>query len=177
MSGVYRTIVADPPWDVQRGPDWGSSGPSRPLGYPTMGVEEIAALPVQTLAEKRAHLYVWTINAYIEDTYEVARHWGFRPVVLLTWCKQPHGIGLGGTFVQTTEHILFCRRGVCPASERVDSTWWQWQRRDHSVKPDAFMDMVERVSPPPRLEMFARRNRLGWDGWGNDSLQHVELSA
>ena len=173
----YRTIVADPPWDVRRGPDWGSGGQSRPLEYPTLSVEEIAALPVRELAEKRAHLYVWTINAFIEDTYEIARLWGFRPVVLLTWCKDPHGIGLGGTYVQTTEHVLFCRRGVCPASERVDSTWWKWNRGPHSQKPEAFLDMVERVSPEPRLEMFARRNRLGWDTFGNESLAHVELSA
>lgn len=176
-AGKYRTIVADPPWDVKRGPDWGSNGPSRPLTYPTMDVDEIAALPVARFAEKRAHLYVWTINAYIEDTYEIARHWGFRPVVLLTWAKEPHGIGLGGTFIQTTEHVLFCRRGVCPANERVDSTWWLWKRSDHSAKPEAFLDMVERVSPSPRLEMFARRQRLGWDTWGNEALEHVELTA
>jgi N6-adenosine-specific RNA methylase IME4 len=177
VSGIYRTIVADPPWDVRRGPDWGSGGPSRELPYPTMDVDEIAALPVSTLAEKRAHLYVWTINAYVEDTYDIARHWGFRPVVLLTWAKEPHGIGLGGTFVQTTEHVLFCRRGVCPASERVDSTWWLWPRGEHSAKPEAFMDMVEAVSPAPRLEMFSRRSRLGWDTWGQESLNHVEMSA
>ena len=173
----YRTIVADPPWDVGRGPEWGSGGASRPLTYPTMDVDAIAALPVADLAEKRAHLYVWTINAYIEDTYDIARHWGFRPSTLLTWCKAPNGIGLGGTYSLTTEHVLFCRRGVCPASERVDSTWWHWQRGGHSRKPDAFLDMVERVSPAPRLEMFARRQRLGWDTWGNEALPHVELSA
>ena len=173
----YRTIVADPPWNVKRGPEWASNGPSRALTYPTMDVDEIASLPVSSLAEKRAHLYVWTINAYIEDTYEIARHWGFRPSTLLTWCKRPNGIGLGGTYSLTTEHVLFCRRGVCPASERMDSTWWEWQRGEHSRKPDAFLDMVERVSPAPRLEMFARRQRLGWDTWGNEALNHVDLGA
>jgi N6-adenosine-specific RNA methylase IME4 len=93
---LYRTIVADPPWDVGRGPDWGSNGASRPLTYPTMSVEEIAALPVRSLAEKGSHLYLWTINAYVEDAYEIARLWGFRPSTLLTWCKPPNGIGLGG---------------------------------------------------------------------------------
>jgi N6-adenosine-specific RNA methylase IME4 len=142
-----------------------------------MSVDEIAALPIRELAEKRAHLYLWTINKYIEDTYEIARLWGFRPVVLLTWAKAPHGEGLGGTFIQTTEHFLFARRGICPAAERVDSTWWQWKRGAHSQKPEAMMDMVEAVSPPPRLELFARRQRLGWDTWGDEALNHVELST
>jgi N6-adenosine-specific RNA methylase IME4 len=142
-----------------------------------MSVEEIAALPVRELAAKRAHLYIWTINAYVEETYEIARLWGFKPSTLLTWCKRPHGIGLGGTYVLTTEHVLFARRGVLPAAERVETSWWEWKRGEHSAKPEAFLDMVERVSPEPRLEMFARRNRLGWDTWGNQALEHVGITA
>jgi N6-adenosine-specific RNA methylase IME4 len=170
----YRTIVADPPWDVGRGPEWASNGASRPLTYPTMDVDAIAALPVADLAEKRAHLYVWTINAYVEDTYDIVRHWGFRPSTLLTWCKAPNGIGLGGTYSLTTEHVLFARRGVLPAERRIDTTWFQMPRGAHSAKPEAFLDLVESVSPGPYLEMFARRQRLGWDTWGNEALDHLD---
>ncbi len=176
---LYRTIVADPPWHVSTGGagHWGLRNGASRLQYDSLDVDAIASLPVADLAEKRAHLYVWTINAYIEDTYDIVRHWGFRPSTLLTWCKAPNGIGLGGTFSLTTEHVLFARRGVCKASERVDSTWFQWPRGAHSVKPEAFLDLVERVSPAPRLEMFARRNRLGWHTWGNESLKHVEMAS
>lgn len=173
----YSTIVADPPWDVGRGPEWGSNGASRPLTYPTMTVEEIADLPVHDFAAKRAHLYVWTINAYVEETYDIVRRWGFKPSTLLTWCKKPNGIGLGGTYSLTTEHVLFARRGVAPAGERIDSTWWEWKRGQHSAKPEAFLDMVERVSPEPRLEMFARRARFGWDYWGNQSLGTADIAS
>jgi N6-adenosine-specific RNA methylase IME4 len=173
----YRTVVADPPWDVGRGPEWASNGASRPLTYPTMSLDEIAALPVRQLAEKSAHLYLWTINAYVEESYEIARLWGFKDSALLTWCKPPNGIGLGGTYSLTTEFCLFARRGVCPAAERIDSTWWLWKRGPHSAKPEPFLDMVERVSPAPRVELFARRDRLGWDTWGNESLGTAELVA
>ena len=47
----------------------------------------------------------------------------------------------------------------------------------HSRKPDAFMDLVEQVSPGPYLELFARRQRLGWDTYGNEALPHVQLAA
>jgi N6-adenosine-specific RNA methylase IME4 len=173
----YRTIVADPPWDVGRGPEWASNGASRPLTYPTMSLDEIAALPVRDLADRSAHLYLWTINAYVEETYEIARLWGFKDSTLLTWCKHPNGIGLGGTYSLTTEFCLFARRGVCPAAERIDSTWWLWKRGAHSAKPEPFLDMVERVSPPPRVELFARRDRLGWDTWGNESLGTAGMVA
>jgi N6-adenosine-specific RNA methylase IME4 len=51
------------------------------------------------------------------------------------------------------------------------------QPKRHSSKPDLFLDLVEQVSPGPYLEMFARRNRLGWDTCGNEALEHVELPA
>jgi N6-adenosine-specific RNA methylase IME4 len=142
-----------------------------------MSLEEIAALPVKDWAAKDAHLYVWTINAYIEDTYEIVRRWGFKPSTLLTWCKPPNGIGLGGTYSLTTEHVLFARRGTHPALQRHDSTWWLWPRRKHSEKPEAFLDMVEATSPGPYLEMFARRARFGWDYWGNQSLGTAQIAA
>lgn len=174
----YRTIVADPPWEVGRVLGWGATSESAPLPYPTMTVEDIAALPVADFADKDAHLYVWTINAYIEDTYQIARDWGFKPVRLLTWTKTPQGMGLGGTFASTAEYILFGRRGSLKATTRVDRSWFDWPRQQpHSKKPEAFLDLVETVSPAPRLEMFARRSRLGWDTWGNEAFQHVDLGA
>lgn len=172
----YRTIVADPPWHVAAGPGWASGGATRPLVYPTMSITEIADLPVGDLAADEAHVYVWTINAYIPETYSIVRGWGFKPTTLLTWCKAPNGLGLGGMFSQTTEHILFGWRGRANVQRRHDSTWFRYPRGRHSAKPEAFLDLVETLSPAPRIELFARRNRLGWDTWGNEALEHVDLS-
>jgi N6-adenosine-specific RNA methylase IME4 len=133
-----------------------------------MTAEQIAALPVGKLAEKDAHLYLWTINHYIEDAYFVAREWGFTPSTLLVWCKSPHGFGLGGTYCLTTEYILFARRGRLAANCRIDRSWWEWPRGRHSEKPEDFREMVERVSPSPRLELFARHKPNVWHYWGNE---------
>lgn len=183
----YRTIVADPPWRTSAGPshfekrkptrgnqsldDPRYTATTRSLAYPTMTVDEIGTLPVADLADVNAHLYLWTINAYVEDAYKIARAWGFRPSTLLTWCKEPRGIGLGGTFTLANEHVLFCRRGTLPARQRVDRNWWLWRRTPHSAKPEAFLDLVEQVSPGPYAELFARRARFGWDyPIGNQAL-------
>ena len=173
--GEFQCIVADPPWNVKAGPPWASGGKTRPLTYPTMSVEEIAALDVASLAADNAHLYLWTINKYVEQSYAVARAWGFKPSTLLVWAKNPHGLGLGGTYVLTTEYVLFCRRGTLPAHQRVDTSWWNWTRGPHSKKPQAFQDMVETVSPGPYLELFARRKRIGWSVWGNEVKNDVVL--
>jgi N6-adenosine-specific RNA methylase IME4 len=177
----YQTIVADPPWlqpggGLHNGAD-GRKVLRRPseLPYAPMTTESIAALPVSEWADATAHLWLWTTNAHVEDAYAVARAWRFRPSVLLTWAKPPRGIGLGGTFTQTTEHVLFARRGTLTAKRRLNTTWFQWPRGRHSQKPEAFIGLVESVSPGPYLELFARRQRLGWDTWGDEALEHVEM--
>ena len=166
LNPPYRTIVADPPWPTTTGPEWGSSGPSRPLAYSVMAPEEIAGLGVRALAAEASHLYLWTTNQYLEDAFEIVRLWGFRPSTVLVWCKRPHGLGMGGTHSLTTEFCLFARRRILKALGRSDTTWHTWPRGAHSVKPPAFYDLVERVSPGPYLELFARQPRLGWDSWG-----------
>jgi N6-adenosine-specific RNA methylase IME4 len=168
LVGKFHTITADPPWDVGRGPEYASSGASRPLEYQTMSIDQIAAMPVVDRAEDNAHLYIWTINAYIKETYDIASAWGFEPSTMLYWLKQPHGIGLGGAYCQCVEPILFARRGRLAAKRRSDRNWWGWPRGRHSAKPEEFQTIVESVSPGPYLELFARRPRAGWTCWGNE---------
>ena len=181
-EGGYRTIFADPPWKVGAGPLCGAfgfgdaTGASRPLPYPSMSVPQIAALPVARLAHADgAHLYLCTINRYVEAAYLVARAWGFTPSTLLTWAKSTMGGGLGGAYGISTEFVLYARRGTLPALRREPGSWWHWKRPydergkpRHSAKPPELFAMLERVSPGPRVELFARDERPGWDRWGNE---------
>jgi N6-adenosine-specific RNA methylase IME4 len=170
---TYRTIVADPPW---RYPLGGGSVVGAEYRYPTLTPGKIAALPVNDLAdEDGAHLWLWATNGMLEHAYPVARAWGFTPVQLVTWCKP--SLGVGRYVRSNTEHAILAIRGRrIPPARAAAASWYQWPRRDHSRKPDAFYDLVEQVSPGPYLELFARDGRrLGWDTWGNEALCHVEL--
>ena len=176
----YRAIVADPPWEYDRtGLSFEDAESGRFVGhglpYPSMSLSEIAALPVESLAAADSHLYLWTTQRYLWDARDITRYWGFRVAKVLVWCKPPHGFSMGGTFGNALEFVLFCRRGTLAAKTRVPRDWWEWSRGAHSAKPEAFLDLVESVSPGPYLELFARRKRLGWDTWGNEALEHVEL--
>ena len=201
----YRTIVADPPWDHSDGTgvklDIGYGSKRRPLPpgekphatsppYPPMALPEIIALDVGRLADRDAHLYLWTTNRYLRHVWSIAEAWGFHGVCVLTWCKEPCGYLGGGAFPSNTEFCLFARRGNLPTNERAEGRWFRWPRQfgppvregetrntKHSAKPEAFLDLVETVSPGPYLELFARRQRLGWDTWGNEALEHVALDA
>jgi N6-adenosine-specific RNA methylase IME4 len=152
-----------------------------------MTVDEIASMPVRRLsqgdkwhvggAKDGSHLYLWTTTRFLEPAFTVARAWGFPVSAVLVWCKARRGFNVGGTWPSNVEFCLYGRRGSPPATGRADSRWFEWPRGEHSAKPEAFYDLVESLSPGPYLELFARRQRLGWDTWGNEALEHVELLA
>lgn len=180
---TYRTIVADPPWAPDLGGSWGARvDKGRPQRfYDTMPLDQIKALRVPSAAQ--AHLYLWAIAAHVDWGYEVARAWGFEPVITWTW-KKP-GLGVG-RFRCNTEHIIVARKGSRHgnpfgqggrSSQATAGTLFEWPRGRHSEKPDPFYDLIETLSPGPRLEMFARRERLGWDCWGNEVNSTVEIAA
>ncbi len=119
------------------------------------------------------------MNAHVEDAYAVVREWGFRAVTLLTWCKQPRGVGPGSAFPTTSEFIIYARRGSegLGRLRLTDTSWFTWPRGRQSAKPEALQDLIETGFPGPYLELFARRQRLGWDTWGNEALEHVTLGT
>lgn len=161
-QGKFRTIYADPPWPFD---DTATRGAAE-NHYPTMSIAEICALPVSDLAAGDAHLYLWTTNSHLHDAFHVVAAWGFEYKTLITWVKPQ--IGLGHYFRGATEHILFCVRGNLPMSQVGERNWFEAPRQEHSRKPVIFYELIERCSPGPRLELFARTKRAGWVAWGNE---------
>lgn len=183
--GDYRTIVADPPWTPDLGGTWGARvDKGRPQRfYDVMELHDILTLDVESLAAPQAHLYLWATTAHVDWGYQVARAWGFEPVTMLTWCKP--GLGVG-RFRCNTEHVIVARRGSRHGNpfgqggrhqQATNGTWFEWSRGRHSQKPAEFYDLVERLSPAPRLELFARERRLGWHAWGNEIESDVTIGA
>ena len=177
----YKTIVIDPPWQYGA---WGKATPEhRPnskiydMPYETMTVDEIKALPLKRYADENCELYLWTTQKYLPVAFEVLKEWGWKYCQTLTWCKKPRGTGQGGVFCPTTEFLILGRLGRMPKVKRIDSTWWQVKRphNSHSTKPEYFQDLIETVSEPPRLEIFARRKREGWDVFGNEVESDIQL--
>lgn len=173
----YRTIVVDPPWrygqraNVQT--SWLADKKDRGVGasaqdvYPTMSNAEIAALPVGELAADNAHIYLWVTNTRMFEgeppAIQILEGWGFTYKTLLTWDKTGP-LGLGYYFRGRTEHVMFGVRGRLPIeARRREQNIVHAPNRSHSEKPDAFYDLVERVSPGPYAELFSRRARFGWD--------------
>ena len=92
------------------------------------------------------------------------------------WPRLKTLLGLGDELDAQVREINE-RKGTGRPTQAVTSRWFQWPRGAHSAKPEAFLDIVEQVSPGPYLEMFARRARFGWDYWGDESLGTAEVAA
>ena len=194
-DALYRTIVADPPWPLVgdqkvRTRPWASKGGRRGrdtfFPYTVQSLEWIEALRVAEHADPAGcHLYLWVPASFNREGIgaKVARAWGFGVVSEIVWFKT--NFGLGKFPRPQHEIVLVCRLGTLPFSARDIGSVQRWSSsyaggnggKIHSAKPEGFIDMVEQVSPGPYLELFARRQRLGWHTFGDQAFNHVDLAG
>ena len=167
--GRYATVVIDPPWHMDSVGWRDKSGPKGEIAYPTMTYEGIAALPVTSTLADDARLFIWTINRYLPLTFGLLGHWGAEYSFTMTWHKSggfqlPDGPSFNG------EWIVVGRKGRPSFNEtKAFSTANYWPRGAHSEKPEGFYDLLRRVTPGPRLDIFGRRRIAGFDSWGNEA--------
>jgi len=142
-----------------------------------MTFDDIAALPVQSLAADPAHLYLWAPNALLPEALRVMQAWGFHYKSNIVWHKirkdgGSDGRGVGFYFRNVTEIILFGVRGNNARTReagRRQVNMIETRKREHSRKPDEQYALIEACSSGPYLELFARGERKGWAVWGNQA--------
>lgn len=164
MGRTFKTILADPPWDVQQKGALGAAS-----HYNLMTLDAIKAMPVADLAAPHAHLWLWVTNATLRAGYDVMEAWGFTPRSPLTWIKPR--LGLGNYLRNATEHLILGTRGNAPVLFKAQPTWMFAPLQEHSHKPEEQYAVIERISEGPYLELFARRrppSSADWSVWGNE---------
>jgi N6-adenosine-specific RNA methylase IME4 len=171
----YQTILADPPWQFANRTGKMAPEHKRLKRYTTMSLQQIMELPVSQLAQPTCHLYLWVPNALVLEGLEVMKRWGFNYKTNLVWYKVrkdggPDGRGVGFYFRNVTELVLLGVRGhmrtLKPGRTQVNIL--STRKREHSRKPDELYEIIEKCSPGPYLELFARCQRRGWDQWGKE---------
>ncbi len=174
----FRTIYADPPWRFQNRTGKIAPENKKLNRYGTMSLEEIKQLPVNHISAEKAHLYLWVPNALLPEGLEVMKSWGFMYKGNLIWEKtrkdgEPDGRGVGFYYRNVTEILLFGVKGnannrtLAPGRSQVNLI--RAQKQEHSRKPYEFVSVIEKCSPGPYLELFARGIREGWSLWGNQA--------
>lgn len=173
----YSLIYADPPWAY---PESGSNPKVHGKHYKMMTLQEICSLPVPSISESNAALFLWVTMPRLIDGLECMRSWGFTyKTVAFNWVKayarctdasvfDPF-MGAGGWTRSNAELCLLGFKGKmkrvgCGVRQIVYSPIEQ-----HSKKPNCVRDrIVELCGDLSRVELFARETADGWDSWGNE---------
>ena len=174
--GKFATVVVDPPWDIHwsmKDRKHSNSGIIQDefVMYPQMTLEEIAALPIGLTLADNARLFVWTIQRYLPHTYALIANWGVEYELTMTWVKTGYLINkpVGKPFYNS-EWCIVGRKG---RPEFIDTVAFNiansWPAVGHSIKPEGFYDLLRRVTPGPRLDIFGRRRIAGFTSWGNEA--------
>jgi N6-adenosine-specific RNA methylase IME4 len=166
----FPVVCADPAWRFQNyGEPTGLHGAAADH-YPTMATADICAIPVGDMATPDAVLFLWSTNPHLPDALQVIEAWGFEYKTNIVWVKDKAGLG----FIVRGQHevLLIATRGDFPAplpAVRPPSVITA-PRREHSRKPDEAYEVIERMYPDlPKIELFARGAREGWEAWGNQA--------
>lgn len=176
VDGKYQTIIIDPPWPMQRIERQEAKNQTG-FDYGVMSIDELAdsasakwsdSYP-KNIAAASAHCWLWTTHKFLPDAFNLMALWGFKYIFTEVWHK-PGGFQPFGLPQYNCEFVLFGRRGGLEfETTRNFFCCFNAPRREHSRKPDEFYDMVRRVSPSRRLDMFSREHREGFDSWGNQT--------
>lgn len=172
----YQVIYADPPWSYSNKKTGHTIVSGAATHYPAMTVEAIKAVPVPDLVEKNAVLFLWAVNPLLPEAFEVMDAWGFSYKTTITW-KKIMSLGMGFWWRGQTEFLLFGVRGKVKAFRMQEANIISLKVGRHSEKPHEFRQLIERATlhMPGKLEMFARSNWPGWDVFGNQVNNSIEL--
>ncbi len=167
LTGKYRVIYADPPWE------YGNSGLDQygPAArhYPTMSIKELCALPIAEYVEDDAVLFMWVTSPMLEVCFEVIKAWSFKYKTSFVWDKVKHNMGHYNSVRH--EFLLVCTRGSCtPDINKLHDSVIEIERSgEHSEKPEYFRQLIDHLYPHgKRVELFARSASEGWDVFGNE---------
>lgn len=165
-EGKFRTIIVDPPWPMKKILREERPLQEEKLDYQTMDIKQIKEFPLRSIATDGCHIYLWTTHKFLPTALEVFKAWGVEYECLLTWVKN---VGFTPySWMYSTEHVLFGRVGSLELLKKGERLDFHAKVTKHSRKPDEFYELVRKVSPEPRANLFAREERKGFKAWGNE---------
>ena len=174
--GKYATVVIDPPWPL---PGIGLEKETGeniygPTPYAMMTIGDIRSLPISEVLLPDAMVFCWTVNKWMPKTFDILGGWGLAYSFTMTWVKNG-GIQTPVSPKFNAEWCIVGRRGKPQFRDiKAFMTANVWTRGAYSEKPEEFYDLLRRVTPAPRLDIFNRRHIPGFDSWGDEAPEPID---
>lgn len=174
----YKVIVIDPPWPINKIVRKVRPNQLKFLDYETMSIDDIVQLPIPTLCANNSVVFLWVTLSTLPAGFECFKQWKLKYHIALTWNKGSGLCSFG--FFRNSEIVLvgylgngigdFAVKGI-----QIPSVFFSKSTK-HSEKPNIFYQLVEVCYPGPKLSLFERKNRIGFDVWGDEAPNCVDLS-
>ena len=160
ITGLYDVIAIDPPWPYGREYDPETSRVANP--YPEMSLTEIANIKLPL--ESTSVVFLWTTHAFLKNAFDLLEDWGLTYKATIVWDKEK--MGMGATIRMQCEFCLLAVKGKPLLQGASIRDIIREPRREHSRKPIAFYELVEKLTVGAKLDYFGRTKRDGWDIYG-----------
>lgn len=172
----YDIVYTDPPWYYYGSPIKDAAAGKH---YPLMSLEELAAIDVRRMLNRRAAVFLWATCPRLDFAIRLIDAWGlhYRGVAYV-WVKVNKagaiitGQGVLPTFTKPTSELLLVATTTptgrpFPILDLAQPQVVLQPRGAHSEKPAIFRTLIEQLcGARPRIELFARSHAAGWDTWG-----------
>ncbi len=179
----YQIILADPAWKYGGGKGknskkWGNSLSA----YNCMKLPDLKKLQITNISDKNCALFMWVTLPMIQEGLELMKAWGFRYMTTaFVWNKiYANGKPYCGMGYWTRSGSEICLLGFKGKMERQSKKVYQVissKVTEHSKKPDEIRNrIVELMGDLPRIELFARDRKEGWDTWGDEIPTPARIS-
>lgn len=177
MLKKFDVIYADPPWKFFDGfrsaPDLSFQKNEK---YDVLETEEIKKIPVNKLSKSDCVLFLWTTDAHLPDALSVIKSWGFKyKTIAFIWNKKTVNnkqvCFMGKWTMKGSEICLLATKGKAHKMLKCYNVRQlvEAERKDHSSKPEEVAKRIEKMfgKELKYIELFARKERKGWEVWGN----------
>lgn len=175
----YSIIYADPPWDYggRQQHNRTEENKSAEDHYPCLTLDNLKELPIPSITEKDALLFLWTSSPHLPQAIALMEAWGFEyKTVAFVWDKQR--LNPGYYTLSQIEICIVGKKGSIPKPRGARNVhqFFSEERTIHSKKPDEIRKRIERMFPTQKkVELFARQKPDGWDVWGNQVEGGINL--
>lgn len=185
----YKIIYADPPWsyynDSTAKQDCTTIKGMRRPPYSVMSSRSIMDLPIKNISAENCILFIWTTDYHLARCLEIIKSWGFEyKTIGFAWAKKDKKgkpVCFMGAYTMKSgiELCLLATKGKDAhklVKKKNIRALVESPRNKHSEKPAEIKKRItDLLGNLPRIELFARQKTEGWDVWGNELQNDIEL--